>query len=198
MSKKPTYEELEQRVKELEREAARREQAEEALRESEERYRTLISKMLNGFALHEIICNEAGKPYDYRFLEINSAFEEMTGLKSGDILGKTVLEVLPEVESFWIDTYGKVALTREAIQFENYSKEMDKYFEVLAYSPKKRQFATVFTDVTERRKAEENLRFTKFAIDRYSDGAFWMGPDAHFVYVNDAACRSLVIQERSF
>jgi len=127
----------------------------EQLWESEERYRTLIAKMINGFALHEILCDPAGKPCDYRFLEINSAFEEMTGLKTEEIVGKTVLEVLPQTESYWIDTYGKVALTGESIRFENYSQELSKYFEVLAYSPKKGQFATVFTDITERKQEEE-------------------------------------------
>jgi len=122
------------------------------------RYRTLISEMPNGFALHEIIVDNNGKPDDYRFLEVNSAFEEMTGLKRDNILGKRVLEVLPKTELYWIETYGEVALTKKSIQFESYSQELDKYFEVLAYSPKKGQFATVFTDITDRKRAEEALR----------------------------------------
>ncbi len=164
---------------------------EEALRESEKRYRTLIAKMSNGFALHEIICDEAGKPCDYRFLAVNSAFEEMTGLKAEETVGKSVLEILPQTESYWIDNFGKVALTGESVQIENYSRELDKYFEVLAYSTKKGQFATVFTDRTDRRKAKEALQLTQFAIDRSSDASFWMGSDACFIYVNDAACIAL-------
>ena len=93
--------------------------------------------MLNGFALHEIICDHKNNPINYKFLEVNPAFEKMTGLKARKIIGKTVLEVLPETEPYWIDTYGKVSLNREPIRFENYSKELEKYFEVLAYSPKK-------------------------------------------------------------
>ncbi|UCD79253.1 MAG: PAS domain S-box protein [Desulfobacterales bacterium] len=163
----------------------------EALRESEKRYRTLIAKMLNGFALAEIICDEAGQPCDYRFLEVNFAFEEMTGLKAEQTVGKTVLEILPRTESYWIDNFGNVALTGESVQIEKYSREIDKYFEVLAYSTQKGQFATVFTDRTEQRKAKEALQLTQFAIDRSSDATFWMGSDARFIYVNDAACRAL-------
>jgi len=163
----------------------------EALRESEKRYRTLIAKMINGFALHEIICDEAGKPCDYRFIEVNSAFEEMTGLKAEEIVGKSVLEILPQTESYWIDNFGKVALTGKSVQIENYSRAFDKFFEVMAYSTRKGQFATVFTDKTDRRKAKEALQLTQFAIDRSSDACFWMGSDARFIYVNDAACRAL-------
>jgi PAS domain S-box-containing protein len=144
-----------------------RTQAEEALKESEERYRTLITKMINGFALHEIICDEAGNPCDYRFLEVNSAFEEMTGLGEGGLVGKTVLDVLPKTESHWINTYGNVALTGKSVHFEEYSQEIDKYFEVLAHSPKKGQFATVFTDITKRKKVEEDREglITKLQTD---------------------------------
>jgi len=125
------------------------------LRESEERYRTLISEMLNGFALHEIMVDNNDKPYDYRFLEVNLAFEEMTGLQGVDIVGKTIREVLPKTEPYWIETYGEVALSGKSIRFENYSQELDKYFEVLAYSPQKGQFAAVFTDITDKKLAEE-------------------------------------------
>jgi len=120
-------------------------------------YRTLIAQMINGFALHEIICDEAGKPCDYRFIEVNSAFEEITGLKAEEIVGKSVLEILPQLESYWIDNFGMVALTGESVQIENYAQEFDKYFEVLAYSTQKGQFATVFTDRTEQRKMQDEI-----------------------------------------
>jgi len=138
-----------------------REQAEEALKEKEEHYRTLINEMPNGFALHEIIVDNNGEPTDYQFLEVNSAFEEMTGFQGENIVGKTVLEVLPKTEPYWIETYGKVALAGKSIHFENYSQELDKYFEVLAYSPQRGQFATVFTDITDRKQAEVELKSEK-------------------------------------
>jgi len=124
---------------------------------SEERYQTLFNTMLYGFALHEMIYDEDGEPADYRFLEINPAFEQMTGLRAAVLVGKTVLEVLPGTEEYWITTCGKVATTGEAVRFENYSQEIGKWFEVFAYSPAKGQFAVTFTDVTERRQAEEEL-----------------------------------------
>ena len=126
-----------------------------ALIESEEKYRRLFNEMLDGFALHEIICDEKGKPIDYLFLEVNPAFEKLTGLKAEDIINKTVRQVLPSIESYWIENYGKVALTGKPIHFENYSQELNRYYEVTSFSPKKGQFATIFVDITERKQLEE-------------------------------------------
>jgi PAS domain S-box-containing protein len=128
--------------------------SEEALRESEERYRLLFNEMISGFALHRIILDEAGEPKDYVFLNVNPAFERLTGLKAEEVVGKSVLAVLPETEPHWIKTYGEVALSGKPIHFENYAKELDKHYECFAFCPKKGQFAVTFADVTERKKAE--------------------------------------------
>jgi PAS domain S-box-containing protein len=132
----------------------------EALRASEERYRSLFSGMAEGFALHEIICNEKGEPCDYRFIDVNPAFERLTGLKRADIAGKTVLEVLPDIEPHWLKTYGEVALTGKPANFENYSAELGKHYEVFAYSPAPRQFAVIFRDITEQRLARQEREIT--------------------------------------
>jgi PAS domain S-box-containing protein len=125
---------------------------------AERDYRALFTEMIDASALHEIICDENDEPVDYRFLAVNPAFECMTGLKGEDIIGKTVLEVLPKTEAHWIKTYGQVALSGEAVHFENFSAEIDKYFEVKAFSPEKGLFVCIFADITERRRAEEVLR----------------------------------------
>jgi len=128
--------------------------AAEALRESQENYKHLFETMDEGFATHEIICDQAGRPVDYRFLEVNPAFERITGLKKENILGRTVREVLPKTEALWIETYGKVALTGQRTHFENYSAELGKWFEVSAFSPRKGRFATTFFDITPRKESE--------------------------------------------
>ncbi|MDM8520428.1 PAS domain-containing protein [Anaerolineales bacterium HSG6] len=135
-----------------------RKQAMEALWEREGQYRMLFDKMLNGFALHEIIVDEDGKPCDYRFIEINPTFQTMTGITPEMVIGKRVLEALPGTKQYWIDIYGKVALTGEPIRFENYAEALDKHFEVFAFCPKKGRFATIFIDITERKNAVQELR----------------------------------------
>jgi len=120
--------------------------------------------MGQGFALHEIIRDERGTPCDYRFLAVNPAFEHLTGLKADEIVGKTAREVLPAVEPSWIETYGKVASTGKAAEFEQYAARPDRYYRVYAFRPAEGQFATLFVDVTElRRMREEIVRQRDFA-----------------------------------
>lgn len=147
-------EELQQTNVQLDEQQDKLQQVFEEIKISEEQYRTLFENMLNGFALYEIILNKKGKPVDYSFLQVNPAFEKLTGLKSSDILYRTVKEVMPEIEDYWIDTYGKVALTGKHIRYENYSKELNRYYEVVAYCPKKMQFAVIISDITERKQLE--------------------------------------------
>lgn len=135
-----------------------RKEAEQALRASEKRYRLLFRTMAEGFALHQIICDTEGKPCDYRFLEVNPAFERLTGLRACDVIGKTVLEVQPDIEPFWIEMYGRVALSGTPEHFENYSAVFGRDYDVYAYSPSPGQFAVVFMDITERKKAERALK----------------------------------------
>jgi PAS domain S-box-containing protein len=120
-------------------------------------YQMLFQEMLDGFALHEIICDATGQPVDYRFLAVNPAFEKMTGLRAEEVTGRTVFEILPGLERHWIDTYGKVALTGEPAFFENYAADLKKHFRVTAFRPLPNQFACIFQDITERKLAEAKL-----------------------------------------
>jgi PAS domain S-box-containing protein len=138
------------------------------LKQSEQQYSQLFTQMINGAALHEIICDEHGRPYDYRFLMVNPAFEKLTGLKAADLIGKTVKEVLPGTEDYWIEAYGKVALGGKPIQFANYSRELDSHFEVTAYSPRKNQFAVLFNNVTELKKALAELEARSSEIKHFA------------------------------
>lgn len=151
-----------QKVAELEEIAAvfedmtqRRAEAENALHQSEQRYRSLFEAMSDGFALHEIITDADGTPCDYRFVEVNPAFEQLTGKKREEVIGRRVLEVLPGTESYWIESFGRTALTGEPIRVEEFSRELGRWYEVFAYRTAPGKFAAVFTDVTGRRQALE-------------------------------------------
>ncbi|HBF33495.1 TPA: hypothetical protein DDW35_02905 [Candidatus Sumerlaeota bacterium] len=127
-------------------------------RKAEHDYQRLFNEMINGFAVHQIICDAQGKPIDYRFQVVNPAFERLTGWKAQDILGKTVREIAPDIESIWIEKYGEVALTQVPIEFEHFSAALNRHYNVTAYSPAQGEFACIFEDVTEKSQAEDDRR----------------------------------------
>ena len=138
----------------------RAESAGQAQRESEERYRTLFESIDSGFCVIEMIYDAQRKPVDYRFLEVNHAFEKQTGLK--DAKRKTMREHVPGHEQHWFDTYHRVVQTGEPARFVNEAKPlMGGWYEVYAYrvgGPGSRKVAVLFNDITERVHAVEALK----------------------------------------
>jgi len=132
----------------------------DALQRTEEKMQSLFSNMSEGFAYHRIVLDDRGKPCDYVFLEVNGAFERLTGLKGKTIRGKRVTEVLPGIDkdpTDWIGKYGKVALTGKPMQFESRSESLKRWYSVSAFSPHKGYFAVTLNDVTEQKRVEESL-----------------------------------------
>lgn len=128
-----------------------------ALAESEERYRTLFDSIDEAFALCEPVLTEDGSVTDYRFLEVNPAFETMTGIPGERATGSTARELVPELEDWWVKVCEKVALGGESFRFENYVEGLGRWMEVYA-SPVGEagggRFAVVFQDITGRKNAE--------------------------------------------
>lgn len=136
-----------------------RAQADEALRKSEERYRTVFNTMIEGFCVIEVIFDEANKPIDYRFLEVNPAFEKQTGLHDAE--GKLMRELAPDHEEHWFEIYGRIALTGEPAHFVNEAKALGRWYAVSAYrvgGEGDGKVAILFNDITENKMAEETLR----------------------------------------
>ena len=131
---------------------------EQQLREREERYRTLFTNMTEGFALGEAIPASDGAAHDVRFLEMNRAFEQQSGLEAEKVLGRSLREVKPDFEPAWIETYCAVALGGPPRRFETYNGELDRSFSVHCFRPAPGRFAVLFSDVTDRRRAEQALR----------------------------------------
>lgn len=130
-------------------------QSEEALRQSEERYRTLFESMEDGFCVIEMLFNDTNTPTDYRFLEINPTFVRLTGLKG--VVGKTARQIIPQLQEFFVETYGKVALTGESARFEVPSQLGNGWFEVYAFPIGKQEshkVAVLFKDVSDRKAVE--------------------------------------------
>lgn len=104
-----------------------------------------------GYAYHKLVYNAEGLPEDYIFLDVNPAFEEMTGLKREAILGKKVTEVLQGIKNSgfdWVDFYGKAVLCGERREFTKYAESLGRWYKITSFSPQKDHFVTIFQEVT--------------------------------------------------
>jgi diguanylate cyclase (GGDEF)-like protein/PAS domain S-box-containing protein/putative nucleotidyltransferase with HDIG domain len=126
-------------------------------------YTKLLSKLPIGYGLHEIKVDEQGTPIDYVFLDVNQTFERFTGLKRDDIIGKSILEVLPDIQQAdfdWIAFYGNIAIHGGTEELTQYSSSLERTYKVTVYSPEKHRFITLFYDYTieqEREKVLHNI-----------------------------------------
>lgn len=133
-----------------------RKKQEEALRKSEEKYRWLFETMDLGFAIVEPIYNESSKLKDYRYLELNPSFIKLTGI-SESFVGKTVLDIIPDLDPFWIQTYQKLLDTRQSTRFVQHVPQLGRWFDISAFYYGG-LIGIYYEDVTERKKTEEALR----------------------------------------
>ncbi|MDB6025903.1 MAG: hypothetical protein JWM68_2126 [Verrucomicrobiales bacterium] len=142
----------------------------EALRASEERYRTLFNSIDEGFCVIDMIFDQHQKPVDYRFLEVNPSFEKQTGLP--DATGHCISELVPGFETLWFELYGKVALTGEPVRLAAEAKAMGRWFDVFAFrlgGPESRKVAVLINNITERMLTEESLRTSRAEISHHAE-----------------------------
>ncbi|HWQ93682.1 MAG TPA: PAS domain S-box protein [Clostridia bacterium] len=140
-----------ERAKELEGSA-------EKLRKSEERYRTLFESIDEGFCTVEVVFDQEQNAVDYRFVEVNPAFERQTGLQ--DVVGRRMREIVPQHEEHWFKIYGHVALTGESTRFQNPAGKLGRHYDVYAFrigAPAERKVAILFSDITEKVRVEQAL-----------------------------------------
>ncbi len=149
------------------RDITARRQSQEDLRESERRYSVLFNNEINGMAHCRVITDENGAAVDYWILRINDAYERVIGIKKADIEGRRVTQVFPDIKTYafdYIGAYGKIALEGGELKFEEFFEATGQYLEIYAYCPLPGEFAAVFTDVTERKQAEEALRKSESSL----------------------------------
>ncbi|APX83856.1 histidine kinase [Methylorubrum extorquens] len=132
--------------------------AEAALRASEEKYRTLFQTMGQGFCELEFVRDEQGRAVDFRYIELNPAFERLVGLPAAEARGRTGREVVPDLDLWWVETYDRIAATGLPARLEHTDTPMGRWFEVSVYPQANDRLLILYDDVTERKVAETALR----------------------------------------
>jgi PAS domain S-box-containing protein len=174
------------------RDITKRKLTEQRLAESEARYRTLFNSIDEGFCIIEVIFDASNVPYDYRFIEINRAFEKQTGLENA--VGKRIQELAPNHEEFWVQTYGEIALTGNAKRFEHRAEALKRWYDVYAFrigEASERKVAILFNDVAPRKQAEEKIRAlgkrNLEILESIGDSVVAVDRQWRFTYVNPQA-----------
>ena len=170
--------------------------AEARARASEERYRTLFTSIDEGFCVAEVLFDDAGRGIDHRIIEVNPSFEKLTGIPVEAVLsGKTVRELVPNIEAHWSEAYGRVLTTGEPERFVSGSEALGRWFDVYVFRvgrAEERKVAILFNNVTDRMLAEERLRESEErlrAIFEASRDGILVEHDERAVYVNSSYAR---------
>lgn len=159
-SRRPRFsdEELElmQTVTDMLAVAIQRDRTSQAVFSSEQKYRRLFDSIDEGFCTIEVLF-DGNQPVDFRYLETSPSFEKQTGIANA--VGKTIRELVPDIEQHWIDTHGRVALTGESERVEGYAAQLQRWFSCYAFciNSQKNLVGNLFSDITERKRRELNL-----------------------------------------
>uniref|UniRef100_I2PYY2 Sensory/regulatory protein RpfC n=1 Tax=Desulfovibrio sp. U5L TaxID=596152 RepID=I2PYY2_9BACT len=137
---------------------AEQKKAAQALRENETSLRALYETMDQGLCVHALVYDEAGRPADYRILEVNPKYEAILGLTRQEAVGALATSLYRVDRPPFLDIYARVAQTGEPAFFETYFAPLGRYFSISAFCPRPGKFAVLFEDITARRNAEEELK----------------------------------------
>lgn len=184
----------------LQSEIAERKLAEEELQESEARFRSLFENMTEGVALHEMLYDDQGRAVDYRIVSTNPGFEKHTGLKPEQIQGQLASIAYGTDAAPYLEEYARVAQTGQAYAFETLFPPMQRHFHISVTSPKQGQFVTVFEDITDRKRAEDETQRLLNAIQQekdkltalvtsINDEVWFADPQKKFALANPSALR---------
>jgi PAS domain S-box-containing protein len=141
---------------------------ESALRESEQRYRDLFNGMSEGFAVHELTADRTTGREQFRYLDVNAAFERITGVQRDTLLGQTLDEAMPGSGEFWTEKFREVLAREEPASIQHFAAFRGRYYEVFVYRAAPGQVACLFRDVSERKRFEESLQAAKEAAEAAS------------------------------
>ncbi|WP_052418801.1 response regulator [Methanolacinia paynteri] len=144
----------------------RAENAEKALKISEKKYELIFNAMMNGFVLYECMTDKVGNTFDLKVLDVNPSFERIIGFKKEEILGKTILEVIPDWPREWISELGDIGFGGDQISTSKYVFPIKKHLQYNAFSPEYGKVATTFSDISDVVRLKQNEKETLLQIEK--------------------------------
>jgi two-component system sensor histidine kinase/response regulator len=160
------------------------------MKETKELYQSILSNMNAGYAFHRVVTDASGKPVDYEFLEVNAAFERLTGLSKTAVIGRTAREIMPGIENDpadWIGRFGKVALENDSFEFEDYFTPLKHWYSGSVYSPERGTFSIILTEATRLKRMETETLISEKIIENTPNVLFkWRATESKPVeYVSE-------------
>jgi PAS domain S-box-containing protein len=185
------------------RDISQRKAAERLLRESEQRFHNLFDSMAEGVALHELVFDAAGTPIDYRVLEINAAYKKIVGIDPVNVIGHASCQAYGTDTPPYLHEYANVVKHRQPMRFESWFAPLNKFFSISVVPWRDSGFATIFTDITERKTAEQALRDSEERLStlfkQAADGIVLIDAESlKIAEFNDAACATLGYSRAEF
>ena len=138
------------------------------MKKTKELYQSILENMNAGYAFHKIVTDASGRVVDYEFLEVNSAFERLTGLSEASVVGRTAREIMPGIEndpSDWIVRFGKVALEGDSFEFEEYFRPLKQWYSGSVYSPERGTFSIILTEASRLKRMEAETFISEKIIE---------------------------------
>ena len=152
---------------------------------NEEFYQKIFDGLSVGFALCELLFDHEGNAIDYRFLKVNKAFEEQSTIAVRFVVGKTIKEIYPDIETSWVERYSSAVLNNKPVQFIDYNHNTDRYYKVNAFAVSENKFIIQFEDVTKEKKSEVNLIKSELEYKHIVNSMFEMFQVVELIYDED-------------
>lgn len=162
-------------------------QTEKDIRESEEKFRSLYFSMSEGVCLHEVIYDELKKPIDYRIIDVNDAYQSITGFQRDQVIGRKASEIYRTDISQYLSAYVQVTNSGKPFRFETYFLPIKKYLSISVFSPSKGKFATMFSDITERKKSEMEIESLSRFPSENPNPVMRINNNNSIIYTNEPA-----------